>query len=787
MMVFVIVVVQVLKRCCRGLKPGSSLKEALKRKHEARKKKPKKKKRKKRINPEMEDEDDRAARDFDEDSDNEEDEDDELSFLEMNLQYVRSHFKNIQENYATFAKSAFYMFSLMHCGLVARSFQVYRCDVELEPYERYMNADYEVSCHDPYTEWGASAVLATTMLFVIGLGIPLYLAFRLRAYDMYIRSIIITNKDIEEADVPNAHRLIGGKKGRRKKASQIALRETLQELEFELRLKMAEKTGKHYFLVSNIYSLYREGYFWWELVEIVRSAVMTGCLILLRPGSFLQHVGGTLLLLVHLALVTIIKPYRNTYDNNVQFILSSVLVVTLPATAAVHRAKDAEERDGMLNYVIALNVFVFIFAFILRARQDMQLKEKEQLKKKVHPSPRKRPPQPPPSPPPFGNKRPLPPIKNSDPTADFDFDDRDSEEESKSDHEDEQNDGDDGYERGDRVEAKVDDSTEFYAGEVVRVNRDGTINIKFDNGKRKSGVKSSQIRSATKKDEQKIDVRPTPPKKLVLQPIRPDGQRLKPGAPSFRGLQRLNTEHRFKITRQMSALQKLDLDGDGELEPDEIIKAYMEDGFSRDEAQQKIDELRGKYDIDGDGVVSLKEALNTELANAMEEEVEEDQEKFMKDEEQHQDEHKNHTKERLRKRMEEQRKKQRGKKKQEEEFNPDKEKLEIGDRVEIKVTETSNPKKGKISRYDINSETYEVTLDNGTTIKGIKRKQLKLLPPKPKRVKPPKKDGRPLPTKTMRSTNSDKAEQVKRALKERKRKLKQQEDDDEISETSSEF
>merc|ERR1719231_1864580 len=284
------------------------------------------------------------------------------------------------------------------------------------------------------------------------------------------------------------------------------------------------------------------------------------------------------------------------------------------------------------------------------------------------------------------------------------------------------------------------------------------------------------------KMNKKIDVRPTPPKKLVLQPIRPDEQRSKRGAPSFRGLKRLNTEHQKKITRQMSALQKLDLDGDGELEPDEIIKAYMEDGFSRDEAQQKIDELRGKYDIDGDGVVSLKEALNTELANAMEEEVEEDQVQFEKEEEQHQVEHKNHTKERLRKRMEEQRKKRRGKKKQEEEFNPDKEKLEKGDRVEIKVTETSNPKKGKISRYDINSETYEVTVDNGTNnIKGIKRKQIKLLPPKTKRVKPPKKDGRPLPTKTMRSTNSDKAEQVKRALKERKRKLKQQEDDDEIS------
>merc|ERR1712072_387067 len=189
-----------------GLKPRSNLQEALDLKHKHGNKK--KQKRKKKINPEMLDEEDRAARDVDED-DEEEEEDEELSCLELNMNYVKSHFSNIQKHYATFAKSSFYMFSLMHCGLVARSFQVYRCDVELEPYERYLNADYAVSCHDPYTEWGSSAALATTMLFSIGLGIPLYLAFRLRAYDMYIRSIIITNKDIEEADVPNAHRLIG--------------------------------------------------------------------------------------------------------------------------------------------------------------------------------------------------------------------------------------------------------------------------------------------------------------------------------------------------------------------------------------------------------------------------------------------------------------------------------------------------------------------------------------------------------------------------------------------------
>ena len=59
--------------------------------------------------------------------------------------------------------------------------------VPLEPFENYMNADYAVRCHDPFTAWGASAALATTMLFTIGLGIPVYLLFRLRAYDIFVR------------------------------------------------------------------------------------------------------------------------------------------------------------------------------------------------------------------------------------------------------------------------------------------------------------------------------------------------------------------------------------------------------------------------------------------------------------------------------------------------------------------------------------------------------------------------------------------------------------------------
>merc|ERR1711871_373909 len=51
---------------------------------------------------------------------------------------------------------------------------------------------------------------------------------------------------------------------------------------------------------------------------------------------------------------------------------------------------------------------------------------------------------------------------------------------------------DDRYTRGDSVEAKVSGWTKYYSGEITRVNRDGTYDIKFDDGERKSGVKSSQ-------------------------------------------------------------------------------------------------------------------------------------------------------------------------------------------------------------------------------------------------------------------------------------------------------
>ena len=51
--------------------------------------------------------------------------------------------------------------------------------------------------------------------------------------------------------------------------------------------------------------------------------------------------------------------------------------------------------------------------------------------------------------------------------------------------------------KGDTVEAKCTGWTRYYSGTITRVNRDGTYDIKFDDGERKSSVKKSQIKSKT--------------------------------------------------------------------------------------------------------------------------------------------------------------------------------------------------------------------------------------------------------------------------------------------------
>jgi len=71
---------------------------------------------------------------------------------------------------------------------------------------------------------------------------------------------------------------------------------------------------------------------------------------------------------------------------------------------------------------------------------------------------------------------------------------------------------------GDKVEAKCTGWTQYYTGEVTRINRDDdtydlTYDLKFDDGERKRGVRSDQVRSLCEQDNDEGDRRSPKSKK----------------------------------------------------------------------------------------------------------------------------------------------------------------------------------------------------------------------------------------------------------------------------------
>ena len=57
--------------------------------------------------------------------------------------------------------------------------------------------------------------------------------------------------------------------------------------------------------------------------------------------------------------------------------------------------------------------------------------------------------------------------------------------------------------KGDRVEAKLKGWTKYYKGKITRENRDGTYDILFDDGERKSKVDAKLIKSLETKTKKK--------------------------------------------------------------------------------------------------------------------------------------------------------------------------------------------------------------------------------------------------------------------------------------------
>eukprot|EP00945_MAST-04E_sp_MAST-4E-sp1_P001515 g1515.t1 len=189
----------------------------------------------------------------------------------------------------------------LYTGLSTRIFRVFKCDKVQDRY--YLTADYSVECYG--SNWWVHGSLAIVCMFVYVIGIPL------------VQFIVLWKNyaHLHESSAldQQAHRLVKKQFG-------------------------------------SLYESYTEECFYFELIDLFRRLMMTAGLILVRQSSVVQALLGTITSLSWLLLVAIKFPYKAYWDNVLQIVLSSALLVSLISGMALklfrldqHRKDDFEQ------------------------------------------------------------------------------------------------------------------------------------------------------------------------------------------------------------------------------------------------------------------------------------------------------------------------------------------------------------------------------------------------------------------------------------------------------------
>jgi hypothetical protein len=184
--------------------------------------------------------------------------------------------------------SAFVILFILYPGICTDCFTLFSCR-DLDENVELLYFDFRVDCLDPLHSvfrWISTAVIA-----VFALGIPSTM-------------IYLTLKRVRE------HK-------RSSKADRIVCRRVAEELQIDDEEVVAEAiadvygSGGHPFLVN----AYKNRFFYWEGVDMLRKLVVVGLLVLAGRGSATQLFLGIMVSVLALCLQIHYQPFRHDEDN----------------------------------------------------------------------------------------------------------------------------------------------------------------------------------------------------------------------------------------------------------------------------------------------------------------------------------------------------------------------------------------------------------------------------------------------------------------------------------------
>ena len=147
----------------------------------------------------------------------------------------------------------------------------------------------------------------------------------------------------------------------------------------------AEQTALRRFGI--LYQKYLPECWWWELLELIRKAVLTGGLIFIRPGTVSQIWASLLIAMIFLLAVTFFTPYRDFRDTFVTTVCQLCTFLTLLCILALRTNLDEEGllSTGILNaaLIVLMVLPLLLAAWLFHANASDLLQARRQMLKNL--------------------------------------------------------------------------------------------------------------------------------------------------------------------------------------------------------------------------------------------------------------------------------------------------------------------------------------------------------------------------------------------------------------------
>ena len=125
-----------------------------------------------------------------------------------------------------------------------------------------------------------------------------------------------------------------------------------------------ESSSKHHLIknaLGGMYSQYEPKYWWFEIFLLLNKTMMCGGLVMFKPGTSIQVLVATLIMLCHLLVVKDLKPYESDGEDYSSFLSSLTLTLTtLGAFALITDNPDPTKKtfdsDALAYVMVGISV-----------------------------------------------------------------------------------------------------------------------------------------------------------------------------------------------------------------------------------------------------------------------------------------------------------------------------------------------------------------------------------------------------------------------------------------------